>query len=120
MVDNLGFFLQPFNQVFHNIDPNTQVELFDSFDRAKHTGSLIFYYDGCDTPFYMNYDKVSENYDTLIDEGVYDSSYTLQQYVIDEICKFVMYQITSGDDQISAYIDDCWTNMDDCWWLDND
>jgi hypothetical protein len=104
----------------HNDKLDIYIDLFcDEIGKSD----VRFTFDGCnngknDLVYYMDIDRVSTNYDTLIKEGWFDawspllglheSGMTLEQYALTEIAYFVIGQLTGEPD----FDQDCFY-----WWL---
>ncbi len=58
--------------------------------------------------YHMDIERVSDNYDTLMEEGWFDDDLTLEEYALTEIANFVIGQLTGE----SFYDQDCFD-----WWL---
>lgn len=85
----------------------------DLFTNEIGKSDVRFTFDGCnngknDLVYYMDIDRVSTNYDTLMEEGWFDDDVTLEQYALTEIANFVIGQLTGEPD----YDQDCFD-----WWL---
>ena len=90
---------------------DVQIDIFDDFDLDNDV--VRFTFDGCNNGknnlmYHMDFERISDNYDTLIDEDWFDDELTLEEYALTEIANFVIGQLT-GD---SFYDQDCFD-----WWL---
>jgi hypothetical protein len=93
---------------------NDKLDIYiDLFCDEIGNDDVRFTFDGCnngknDLVYYMDIDRVSTNYDTLMEEGWFDDDMTLEQYALTEIAYFVIGQLTGEPD----FDQDCFY-----WWL---